>query len=142
MTSSATKKLVVFNVNKWKGYKMKSFLTSALLMLIVLLSGCASILNDQTQPINVSSSTGSDIQGTVNGMPFKAPGIITVIREKKDLLFVTETEGCTKQTIAPKEISGMFWVNILSGGTTGSTTDYSTGKMWAYSDTVVISCKK
>lgn len=116
--------------------------TSSLLIVIVLLSGCASILNDKTQPINVSSSTGSDVKGTVNGMPFKAPGIVTVVREKKDLLFVTETEGCTKETIAPKEISGMFWVNILSGGVFGSTTDFATEKMWKYSDTVIISCKK
>lgn len=121
---------------------MKKLFTGSLLLLIVLLSGCASILNDKTQPINVASSTGSDIKGTVNGVPFKAPGIITVVREKKDLLFVTETEGCTKETIVPKEISGMFWVNILSGGTTGSTTDFSTDKMWKYSDSVVISCKK
>jgi len=121
---------------------MKTFFTSSLLIVVALLSGCASILNDKTQPINVTSSSGADIKGTVNGMPFKAPGIVTVMREKKDLLFVTETEGCTKETIAPKEISGMFWVNILSGGTFGSTTDYSTEKMWKYSDTVVISCKK
>lgn len=121
---------------------MKTLFTSMLLMAVVFLSGCASILNDKTQPINVASSTGSDIEGTVNGMPFKAPGIIFVIRDKKDLLFETETEGCTKQTVVPKEISGMFWVNILSGGTTGSTTDYSTDKMWKYSDTVIINCKK
>jgi len=121
---------------------MKVIFTSSLLIAIAFLSGCASILNDKTQPINVSSSTGSDIKGTVNGIPFKAPGIIFVIREKKDLLFVTETEGCTKETIAPKEISGMFWVNLLSGGVSGSTTDYATEKMWKYSDTVVISCKK
>lgn len=120
---------------------MRMLFTSSLLIVIVLLSGCASVLNDKTQPINVSSSTGSDIKGTVNGIPFKAPGIVTVIREKKDLIFVTETEGCTKETIAPKGISGMFWVNIFSGAS-GSTTDYVTEKMWQYSDTVIISCKK
>jgi hypothetical protein len=111
-------------------------------MVMVFLSGCASILNEKTQSINVASSTGSDIKGTVNGMPFKAPGIINVVREKKDLLFVTETEGCTKETIVPKDVSGMFWINILSGGIFGSSTDYSTEKMWKYSDNVIISCKK
>lgn len=121
---------------------MKTLFTGSLLMVVVFLSGCASILNDKTQSVNVSSSTGADIKGTVNGVPFKAPGIVSVVREKKDLIFVTETEGCTKETVAPKEISGMFWVNILSGGSTGSTTDYATEKMWKYSDTVVISCKK
>jgi hypothetical protein len=120
---------------------MKMLFTSSLLMVVVLLSGCASILNDRTQSINVASSTGSEIKGTINGMPFKAPGIVNVVRDNKDLLFVTETEGCTKETIVHKEVSGMFWINIFSGAS-GSTTDYATDKMWKYSDNVIISCKR
>lgn len=106
------------------------------------LSGCASILNDKTQAINVASSTGSEIQGTVNGMPFKGPGVVNVVREKKDKLFLTETEGCAKETVAEKSVDGKFFVNILSGGAFGSSTDYSTDKMWKYNDNVIISCKK
>ena len=112
------------------------------LLLAMSLTGCASILNDKTQSINVSSSTGSDIQGTVNGMPFKAPGVVNVIREKKDKLFLTETEGCAKETVAEKSVDGKFFINILSGGAFGSSTDYSTDKMWKYNDNVIISCKK
>ncbi|MDD4912740.1 MAG: hypothetical protein PHP57_10640 [Sideroxydans sp.] len=108
----------------------------------VALSGCASILNDKTQAINVSSSTGSDIQGTVNGMPFKAPGVVQVTRENKDKLFVTETEGCVKETIAEKSVDPKFFVNILSGGAFGSSTDYASEKMWKYNENVTIACKK
>jgi hypothetical protein len=106
------------------------------------ITGCASILNDKTQAVNVSSSTGSDIQGTVNGMPFKAPGVVNLIREKNDKIFLTETEGCAKTTVVEKNVDGKFWINILSGGAFGSSTDYSTDKMWKYNENVIISCKK
>jgi len=120
---------------------MKLVYVSAI-ALTVALSGCASILNDKTQAINVSSSTGSDIQGTVNGMPFKAPGVVAVTRENKNKLFVTETEGCTKETIAEKSVDPKFFINILSGGSFGSSTDYASDKMWKYNESVVIACKK
>ncbi len=120
---------------------MKLVYVSAL-ALTVALSGCASILNEKTQSINVSSSSGADIKGTVNGMPFKAPGVIQVTRENKNKLFVTETEGCTKETIVEKSVDPKFFINILSGGSFGSSTDYASDKMWKYNESVVIACKK
>lgn len=112
------------------------------LFVVVTLSGCASILNDKTQAVNVTSSTGAEIKGTVDGKPFTAPGVVNLTRENKNKLFVTETEGCAKETVAEKAVDSKFFINILSGGTFGSTTDYSTEKMWRYNDNVVISCKK
>lgn len=118
----------------------KLFLLAAASSLV--LSGCATLLNDQTQPLNVSSSTGAPIKGTVNGQPFTAPGIVNVIRKNENKIFVTETAGCAKETVAEKEVDMKFFINILSGGSFGSTTDYSTEKMWKYADSVVISCQK
>ncbi len=117
-------------------------LIGSVLFLSLSLTGCASILNDKAQAVNVSSSTGSDIKGTVNGMPFTAPGVVHLVRENTNKIFVTETEGCTKQTVAEKSVDPKFFINILSGGVFGSTTDYATDKMWKYSENVVISCKK
>ena len=112
------------------------------LLVVATLSGCASILNDKTQAVNVSSSTGEAIKGTVDGQPFAAPGVVNLTRENKNKIFVTETEGCAKETVAEKSVDSKFFINILSGGTFGSTTDYSSEKMWRYNDNVVISCKK
>ena len=92
---------------------MKVIYTS-MLLLVTALTGCASILNDKTQSINVSSSSGSEISGTVNGMPFKGPGVVSLVRENKDKIFVTETEGCVKETIAEKSVDTKFFINILS----------------------------
>ncbi|QEL56873.1 adenosine deaminase [Chromobacterium paludis] len=121
---------------------MKRLLLPAAAVLALSLTGCASILNDQTQQVNVSSSTGSEIKGTVDGTPFKAPGIVELKRENKNKIFMTETEGCAAKTVVEKSVDPKFFINILSGGAFGSTTDYSTEKMWKYADNVVVSCKK
>lgn len=119
---------------------MKLFKLSAL-GFVVTLTGCASILNEDTQRVNVSASNGAAISGTVNGVPFSAPGVVSLKRENKDKIFVTETEGCVRETIAEKSVDTKFFVNILSGGAFGSTTDYATEEMWQYSENVVINCR-
>jgi len=112
-----------------------------MILAVATLSGCASIMNDKTQQINVTTSNGKEITGTVNGIQFKAPGIVELIRENKNKIFVTDTEGCVKETVAEKSVDTKFFVDILSGGSFGSSTDYATEKMWKYNDNVVISCK-
>lgn len=107
----------------------------------VLMTGCASILNDKDQRVNVSTSNGSTIQGTVNGQPFTAPSVVTVNRENKAKVFATSNPNCAKETLVDKTVDPVFFINVISGGPFGSTTDYSTEKMWKYADTVTISCK-
>jgi hypothetical protein len=121
---------------------MKLLFSGALLAAAFAVTGCASILNDKTQDINVHSSTGGPVEGTVNGVPFKGPGIIKVERHNADLMFAATTEGCVKQTVVPKSVDSVFYINVLSGGAFGSSTDYGTEKMWKYNDDVTISCAK
>jgi hypothetical protein len=108
--------------------------------LVLGLSACASILNEETQSVNIMTSNGQKIEGTIDGVPFTGPGIVSVKRADADKIINVSTEGCTEQTVANKEVDSAFWVNILSGGAFGSTTDYSTDKMWRYDDTIHISC--
>ena len=114
------------------------------LLIIFFLTGCASIVNYETQAINVSSSSGSDIDGTVDGKPFKAPGVVNVQRGSKDKIFFTETEGCAKETVAGKSVDSAFFANILMAqiGLIGAGIDYLTDRMWKYEEHVIISCKK
>ncbi|WP_410211830.1 hypothetical protein [Aquirhabdus sp.] len=108
---------------------------------VVLATGCASILNDKTQKVNVTTSNGSKITASVDGQSFAVPGIVDLTRSKTDKTIITSNSNCNPQTLAPKQVDSMFWINILSGGAFGSTTDYSTEKMWKYNDNLVISCK-
>lgn len=108
---------------------------------VVAFSGCASILNEKTQPVNVSSSNGKPIAGKIDGVAFTGPGIVNVVRENKDKVLMATTEGCAPETAMPKSVDSKFFINIISGGVFGSTTDYTTEKMWRYSETVVVACK-
>lgn len=106
-----------------------------------LSTGCASILNDQTQPVNITSSTGKPITGSVDGKPFTAPAVVPFTRTKADKVVTVDTAGCAATTLVSSKVDSKFFVNILSGGAFGSTTDYSTERMWRYADAVVVSCQ-
>lgn len=114
-----------------------------LVSILVLLSigGCATILNDDTQKINVGSTNNSEFKGTIDGIPFTGPSIVAVKRTKADKIIIVDTPACTKQTLVASTVDMKFFINVLSGGTTGSTTDYATEKMWRYQDSVIIPCK-
>lgn len=105
------------------------------------LTGCASILNEADQKINITTSGNKAISGNVNGVAFTGPGVVTVKREKVAKIISVDTAGCTKQTTLPNEVDTKFWINLLSGGPFGSSTDYGTDKMWKYQDNVAIACQ-
>jgi hypothetical protein len=111
------------------------------IILTIGLTSCASMFNEKHQKINIATSNSKDIKGNIDGVPFSAPGIVTVERKGSDQILTVDGDACTKQTILNKSIETTFWVNLLSCGPFGSSTDYSTEKMWKYQDTVVIQCK-
>ena len=121
---------------------MKSIFKHVSTMAVIfIVSSCASILNEDTQSVNIVSSNGKPIKGTIDGRPFEGPGIIKLQRKKEDQIITVETPGCSEKTIANKKVSNTFWLNILSGGAFGSTTDYGTEKMWEYDDTIQVNCR-
>lgn len=107
---------------------------------VTLTSGCATILNDETQRINVSSSNNQAIEGNVNGQAFTGPGVVEVRRAREDAIVFVQTEGCRQETLVASSVDPKFFINILSGGSLGSTTDYASGHMWQYESNVVVNC--
>jgi hypothetical protein len=112
-----------------------------LALFVVAGTGCASIINDKTQNVNVVTSNGHKAEVNIDGMPFQAPGVASFKRAKGDKIITTRDPKCNQTTVAPSTVDNVFFINILSGGVFGSTTDYATEKMWKYQDTVTISCK-
>jgi hypothetical protein len=119
---------------------MKKLATYALMGSVLLTTGCASILNEETQQVNVSASNGKAIQGTIDGKSFTAPAVVAVRRAQASKIVNVDTAGCAKQTAVESNVDPKFFINILTGGLFGSSTDYATEKMWKYSDNVVVSC--
>lgn len=120
---------------------MKNVLGLSLVASVVLMSGCASILNDKTQNVNITASNGAKVSATADGKVFQTPAIVSLQRSKLDKVITTTDSACNPQTLAPRKVDPIFFVNVLSGGASGSTTDYATEKMWKYEDNLVISCK-
>jgi uncharacterized protein YceK len=120
---------------------MKVFTSVAVMAVLSLTSGCASVVNDKAQKVNIVASNGQQIKGDVSGVTFSSPGVVLVERANTDKLITVENPECQKTTPLKKKISTAFWGNILIGGLLGSTTDHSTEKMWEYDESVVVSCK-
>lgn len=97
----------------------------------ILLSSCATILSGHTQKINVTTSSGKQATALVDGQRYTVPSVIDVDRQNKDIMVANE-KCPNQQVILNKSVNSTFWVNILSGGAFGSTTDAATGDMWSY----------
>lgn len=104
----------------------------------LLLSGCATILDGKTQKINLESKKQQEVE--INGQVYNAPGIIELDREDRDAIL--KVKECDKNILLKKEVNPTFFVNVLSGGAFGSTTDYSSKSMWKYDQTnVKVDCE-
>lgn len=114
---------------------------SAFAALTMQITGCATIINDKTQRVNVTTSNGEKSELTIAGKTFEAPGIVDVKRSQDPLIIESKTDKCASKTVANSKVDPVFFVNILSGGAFGSTTDYASDKMWKYEDTIQVSCK-
>lgn len=105
----------------------------------IMFSGCATIFSGKQQAINLTS-TPSGKMVTIAGRTVKTPSIITINRGQ-DNLKLTSTD-CDNQKLVTKKINPVFFVNILSAGVFGSTTDYSSGAMWKYDENINLECQK
>jgi hypothetical protein len=118
----------------------KVMLLSCAISLVLLLGGCATILSGKSQKINIATERSEKCNVTLDGRNIPVPAIIDVERENRDKILTVE--GCpNEQTLLHKEINAVFFVNILSGGVFGSTTDYASGSMWKYQpENVKVDC--
>ena len=119
---------------------MKKILLPITIAGVLMASGCATILNEDTQNLNVRTSNNSEITAIIDGKKIKTPGSMAVKRAKGDLVVFTTAKNCAGATQVESSVDSVFFLNLLSGGTFGSTTDYSSDDMWEYDTDVVVNC--
>ncbi|MDE2421529.1 MAG: adenosine deaminase [Gammaproteobacteria bacterium] len=120
---------------------MKKVFGLSVILSVILASGCASIVNSRTQIVNITTSNGAKVTANVDGRTLQAPGVIGIDRSRIDKVITTQDSNCNPQTMVSSKVDPFFFGNIIIGGLLGSTTDYSTEKMWRYDDTLIIACK-
>lgn len=111
---------------------MKRSYLLALSATLLTLAGCATILGGSSQLLTVNSNiSGADV--FLNDTPLgKTPLSTSIKRGQEGVLRVTAPGYQPYQIALNKKISTLFWVNLLSGGAFGSTTDYMSGAMYEY----------
>mgnify|MGYP000316308788 FL=1 len=125
---------------------MKKVLT--MLLIATTLSGCASIIKGGNQNINIMTSDGENINATIFSkagmMDTQLPRLVSVQKDSQDITIRVKEDKCHQETVTVvnSHVEPWFWGNILSGGVLGSTTDSSTGAMWKYDETVVVTPNK
>lgn len=112
---------------------MKRLVTAVCLvsLLVLVTSGCATLMKGTTQTISVSSNVdGAEI--SLDGMPIGRTPFTGPVKKNKSTL-VIDMEGYRRETVAlSKSLEPMFWGNIIIGGTIGSITDFATGAAYQY----------
>lgn len=117
---------------------MNKFIARAVFSVAVLgVTGCASIMSGKDQQISVNSNVrGATV--LINGAEVgKTPFIGKVSKPKngEGNVITLRADGYEEKTVAVETtIEPTFWVNILTGGPFGSTTDYSSGAMYKLGD--------
>ena len=104
-----------------------------ILVLVMVSSGCATILDGSSQPVNIDSSPhGARIY--VNGVEVGTTPLSMLMKRSKSTMILAKKNGYEDQQLALQtKINNTFWVNILTGGPLGSTTDYASDAMIEYS---------
>jgi hypothetical protein len=118
---------------------IKNIALSASFLGIFVLSGCATMFGDKTQTLNFTATKANNIILTdgKGQNKYSVPGTVTITKDTEQVRFRVDCANAFEQKI-PREIQGVFWLNILSGGLIGSGIDYLTGKMWQYDTDVVV----
>jgi len=111
---------------------MKSAQSVVVLLLGLTLAGCATLISGSTQPLTVNANVDGAEVFLNDQLLGTTPLTVKVKRGQEGVLRV-RAEGYQPYQIAlNKDINTVFFVNLLSGGTFGSSTDYSTGAMYKY----------
>lgn len=111
---------------------MKSAHLLLILVLSVVLGGCATILGGSSQILTVNANvSGAEVY--LNETLLGTTPLTASLERGQEGVLRVRAEGYQPYQIAlNKKISTLFWVNIFSGGVFGSSTDYSTGAMYEY----------
>jgi hypothetical protein len=107
-----------------------------------LLTGCASIVNDSTNPIRFETfaQNGEEVkemnckvENDYGAQTVKTPGTLQVHRSSKDLQIVCTKSGETDaKGVAVSRANGGMFGNIILGGGIGAIIDHNKGTAYTY----------
>lgn len=106
---------------------------AGVLSVCALLSACGTIFNGSSQKVSFDSNV-KNVRIYENGNYLCTTPCTEKIAHGSDTYYLTaKKDGYEDVTLRlVPSASGWFWMNIITGGLLGSTTDYASGGMWTY----------
>ena len=110
--------------------------TIILATIVLLFTGCASILLDSLMMVSLTSDPTEAVCIVKGPKGFTTrlttPGGFSVGRGQGDLNVVCTKGALVGSGVIEEGVSGAVWGNIAAGGLIGLAVDAGTGKMWKY----------
>jgi predicted small secreted protein len=116
---------------------------------VVLFTGCATLFGGGGKQ-NISVITNSTKQMTIGHtednktliqpQTFTSPTVVTVLRERQDLLIKDEKGEC-EPVVVESKMNPWVWGDIIPLSLLSTTVDLVTGAAWKYDDNVTLKCK-
>jgi len=104
----------------------------ALITISIGFTGCATIMSGTTQLVTISCNVdGADI--ALDGQFIGKTPFTGEIDKNGEILVVSKSGYKPFNIALSTSIDAMFWGNIITGGTLGSITDFSSGAAYEYS---------
>ena len=113
--------------------KLSIILTSvAVIVLSIYLSGCATITTGSTQLVTINCNVdGATIK--LDGRKIGKTPFVGKIKKNHKIITIKKDGYKTHRIALSTTLEGMFWGNIITGGTLGSSTDFASGAAYKYS---------
>lgn len=115
------------------------------LVVLSMMSGCASITSEEMQPISLTTKLGEDgkvseidcsLKNDRGNWQTKVPGFVNVRRSAEDLLVECKKGEAVGHVRAISRAHGGMWGNIIFGGGVGALIDHNNGKGYSYPNTL------
>lgn len=111
--------------------KNTACLLSFTVMACLALAGCASIVKGSTQSISITTNVdGATL--FLDGVEIGTSPFLGIVKKNKEELKIVKDGYRTETIVMSKTLEGLFWGNIIIGGTLGSITDFGTGAAYTY----------
>ncbi|MDR1285106.1 MAG: hypothetical protein LBJ88_02775 [Campylobacteraceae bacterium] len=109
-------------------------------------TGCATLINQDTQPVLVNTNDSKSATVTVaykdGSQTGETPLVVQARRSGDPLVITVKEDDCTAASSVEKNatVSGAFFVNAIwcFSCVFSTTTDAATGRMWRYDEQIVI----
>lgn len=121
---------------------MRAFKFASVLSAVVLLAGCASIIDGPTQNVRIETPGATEAECTLtNGVKYRAVSgeTLRIMRSHRDLVVDCYASGNRRQQVVVQSTFNAWGAaNVTNGAVPGGTYDHLSGGLYIYPDVITV----